>query len=586
MIHDDPARIAAYRAAGWWADRTIDDLFAAAVAARPADVALVDPANRVDLGMGPPARLTWRELDALVDRYATGLLRLGVGHDAIVMVQLPNVIELVATYLACARIGAIVSPLPVQYRAHELRYVLELAEPKAFIASSRFEGFDHVALIGELRAAAPSLEVVIADTAPDASAAPEGTVELRTLLDGDIDREALAAHRAAHAISADEVFTVCWTSGTEADPKGVPRSHNLWISIAYATVDGAGLEPGDALLCPFPLVNMSGIGGMLVPWLLVEGRLILHQPMALPVFLGQIVAERVRYTVAPPVLLNLLLLRPQLLEGVDLSSLRRIGSGSAPLTRWMTTTWKERHGIDVLNFFGSNEGIAMVAAPPEIEDAGERAELFPRYGTPGLAWLNRSNQGYRTRIVNPANEAELSEPGMVGEMRIQGPTVFAGYFRRRDLTEKSFDADGFFRTGDLFSIEVGVGGAPDRYRFVGRLKDLIIRGGMNIAPEEIELLLADHPKLAEVAVVGVADGTSLGEEQICVVAVARPEMEPTLHDVVEHLKDKEIAAYKLPKRLLVVPTLPRNPVGKVLKRELRAQLAATHARRAVVTPQR
>jgi acyl-CoA synthetase (AMP-forming)/AMP-acid ligase II len=442
----------------------------------------------------------------------------------------------------------------------------------AFVTTNRLDGFDHLELTRELRAAVPSLELVIADAA-DPAALPGDVVALAGLLDGPADRAAIAAHRAAHEISADDVFTVCWTSGTEADPKGVPRSHNLWISIAWATVDGAGLEDGDVLLSPFPVVNMSGIGGMLFPWLLTRGRLVLHQPLALPVFLGQIVDERVAYTVAPPVLLNLLLLRPGLLEGVDLSSIRRIGSGSAPLTRWMTTTWKERHGIDVLNFFGSNEGIAMVGAPPEVDDPGERAELFPRYGTPGFSWSNRSDRGYRTRLVNPATEAELSEPGMAGEMRIQGPTVFAGYFRRRDLTEKAFDAEGFFRTGDLFSIETGEDGQPSRYRFVGRLKDLIIRGGMNIAPEELELLLADHPKLADVAVVGYADHGALAEEQICVVAVPKPEMEPTLHDVIEHLKAKEIAACKLPKRLWLVPALPRNPLGKVLKRDLRASLS-------------
>jgi acyl-CoA synthetase (AMP-forming)/AMP-acid ligase II len=572
VIHDDPARIAKYRAAGWWGDRTIDDLLGAATSARPGEVALVDPANRADLGMGTARRLTWRELSEMVDRYATGLLRHGIGRDDIVMVQLPNVVELIATYLACGRIGAIVSPLPVQYRAHELRYVLELAEPKAFVTTRRLDGFDHLEMIRELRPAAPSIAVVIGDAASDDDL-PGDVVSLAGLLAGPADLEALAAHRAAHEISADDVFTVCWTSGTEADPKGVPRSHNLWISIAYATVDGAGLEDGDVRLSPFPVVNMSGIGGMLFPWLLVGGRLVLHQPMALPVFLGQIVSERVAYTVAPPVLMNLLLLRPGMLEGVDLSSIKRIGSGSAPLTRWMTTTWKERHGIDVLNFFGSNEGIAMVAAPPEVDDPGERAELFPRYGTEGFTWHNRSDLGYRTRLVNAATEAEITEPGMPGEMRIQGPTVFGGYFRRRDLTDKSFDAEGFFRTGDLFAIETGQDGRPSRYRFVGRLKDLIIRGGMNISPEEIELLLADHPKLAEVAVVGYQDGGALAEEHICVVAVAKPEMEPTLHDVVEHLKAKEIAAYKLPKRLWLVPALPRNPVGKVLKRELREQLS-------------
>ncbi len=162
-------------------------------------------------------------------------------------------------------------------------------------------------------------------------------------------------------------------------------------------------------------------------------------------------------------------------------------------------------------------------------------------------------------------------------MRIAGPTVFAGYFRRRDLTEKAFDADGFFRTGDLFEIAIGADGRPSRYRFVGRLRDLIIRGGVNIAPEEIELLLADHPKVADVAVVGYRDGGHLGEEQICVVAVPKPEVEISHADIVEHLLAKEIAAYKLPKRLWVVPSLPRNPVGKVLKRELREQLDRGHA---------
>ncbi len=571
LIHDDPARIAAYRSAGWWGDDSINDLLGRAVAAHPDETALVDPTNRADFGMGPARRLTWRELDDLVERFATGLLRLGIGRDDIVMAQLPNVVELIAAYLAVGRLGAILSPVPVQYRAHELRYCIDLAGPRAFITTRRLDGFDHLEQARSLCAAAPRPLTVIGDAA-DPLDLPPDVVSLAALLETPPDPPALAAHRAAANISADDVFTVCWTSGTEADPKGVPRSHNLWISIALATVDGAALQPGDALLCPFPMVNMSGIGGMLFPWLLASAKLVLHQPMALPVFLGQVAAERVAYTVVPPILLNLLLLRPQMLEAADLSSIRRIGSGSAPLTRWMTTGWKERHGIDVLNFFGSNEGIAMVAAPPEVDDAGERAELFPRYGTPGFSWTNRSDRGYETRLVDPASGALIAEPGFPGEMRIKGPTVFAGYFRRRDLTEKAFDADGYFRTGDLFELAVGSDGQVSRYRFVGRLKDLIIRGGMNIAPEEIELLLADHPRIADVAVVGYKDRGHLHEEAICVVAVARPDQDLTLSDVADHLKAKEIAAYKLPKRLWLVPALPRNPVGKVLKRELRAAL--------------
>jgi acyl-CoA synthetase (AMP-forming)/AMP-acid ligase II len=573
MIHDDPARVATYRSAGWWGDTTTDDLVRAAVAARPDEIALVDPLNRPDLGLGEMRRMTWREVDDAAERLADGLLGMGVDRDDIVIVQLPNIVELILVYLAAARIGAIVSPLPVQYRAHELRYTIGLAEPAVFITTNRMDGFNHLELVRGLHAEAASIRHIVADAAPD-STLPAGVIRLSDLLSAPPVPGRVAAHRAAAGITADDVFTVCWTSGTEADPKGVPRSHNLWISIAYATVDAAELTEGASVLSPFPIVNMSGIGGMLVPWLLCRGKLVLHQPMALPVFLAQIAAEQIEYTVAPPVLLNLLLLRPQMLAQADLSSVKRIGSGSAPLTRWMTTGWKEQHGIDVLNFFGSNEGIAMVSAPNEIPDAGERAELFPRYGTEGFSWPNRSDRGYRTRLVDPATGAVITDPGVPGEMRIQGPTVFGGYFRRADLTERAFDADRFFRTGDLFMIEQGSDGQLSRYRFVGRLKDLIIRGGMNIAPEEIELLLADHPMLADVAVVGYADHSLLHEEHACVVAVARPETVPTLHDVVEHLKAKEIAAYKLPKRLWLVPALPRNPVGKVLKRDLRDQLAA------------
>jgi acyl-coenzyme A synthetase/AMP-(fatty) acid ligase len=136
------------------------------------------------------------------------------------------------------------------------------------------------------------------------------------------------------------------------------------------------LRDGDVLLTPFPLVNMSGIGGMLVPWLQIAGTSCC-QPMSLPVFLRQVVTERVNYTVAPPVLLNLLLADPTTLEGVDLSSLRTIGSGSAPLAPSMVEGWKERHGIEVVNFFGSNEGIALVGGPADIPDPQERARVFP-----------------------------------------------------------------------------------------------------------------------------------------------------------------------------------------------------------------
>ncbi|MFM7717918.1 MAG: class I adenylate-forming enzyme family protein, partial [Actinomycetota bacterium] len=376
-----------------------------------------------------------------------------------------------------------------------------------------------------------------------------------------------AVDAASASTAASDVLTICWTSGTEAEPKGVPRTHDLWTAIAHATTDAAQLREGDVLLTPFPIVNMSGIGGMLVPWLQTGGTLVLHQPMALPVFLQQIVAEQVNYTVAPPVLLNLLLAKPEMLANVDLSSLRTIGSGSAPLSPSMVKGWKEQHGIEVTNFFGSNEGIAICGDPIDVPDPETRARVFPGFGREGLTWNNRCARGTRTKLVDPVTGDPITEPGVPGELLISGPTVFFGYWGRPDLTDKAFAPGGFFRTGDLFQIE------DDRhYRFVGRAHDLIIRGGMKIAPEELEALLAAHPKLADVAVVGMEDPKLEGEQVVTAVVVCKEGETVELPEIREFLREKGVAGYKEPRRLVVVPALPRNPLGKVLKREIRASV--------------
>jgi acyl-CoA synthetase (AMP-forming)/AMP-acid ligase II len=498
-----------------------------------------------------------------VDRLAAALVAEGLGQDDVVMVQLPNVVELAVVYLAAARIGAIVSPLPIQFRAHEVRLAASLTEPVAFITTSSAAGFDHVGLIDALRRELSSIRSVIALSAE----LRDGTLSLTEILETPADTSGL--DELTGKVDASDIFTVCWTSGTEAEPKGVPRTHDLWTAIAYATTDAAELGDGDVLLTPFPLVNMSGIGGMLVPWLQTGGTLVMHQPMSLPVFLRQIVTEKVNYTVAPPVLLNLLLADPSALEKVDLSSLRTIGSGSAPLSPAMIKGWKERHGIEVLNFFGSNEGVALVGGPADIPDPEERARTFPRFGCPGPEWTNRVARGAQTKLVDPQTGEPVTEPGRPGELLIKGPTVFAGYWRRDDLTGTAFDEEGFFRTGDLFQIEDDL-----HYRFVGRARDLIIRGGMKIAPEEIEALLAGHPKIADLAVVGIADERIEGEQIVTAVVVPKPGESIELFEIREHLRQMGVAGYKEPRKLVVVEALPRNPLGKVLKREIRKVMGA------------
>ncbi len=562
MILCSEEQIREYTEKGWWGKETIVDLFLKNAEKTPDEIAVADPPNRAKLTVGEPLRLTYAEMRQTVDRLAAGFLELGIKMDDIVMVQLPNIVELACVYLALARIGAVASPLPVQYRTHELRHTMKLTEPKALVTTANFGGFNFVEMVRGLQPEFPSLKIIIGI----GNDLPEGVVPFQDLVSLSRSEKTLENYLAGINLTANDVFTICWTSGTEADPKGVPRSHNHWISIANVLVEGCEMDPGCNILNPFPFINMASIGGMFVPWLLTGGKFVLHHPLDLQVFLGQIQAERINYTVVPPALLNMLLQNPAILKSVDISSVKSIGSGAAPLSPWMVREYQEKYGIYVINIFGSNEGISLVSGPKDFPNPDERAQYFPRWGVPGFTWKVRMGNQMLTKLVDPKTKKVITEKGVPGEMCIKGPAVFAGYYKRPDLTKKAFDDEGYFNTGDLFAIE-GEGDNLNRYLFCGRSKDLIIRGGMNISPEELEYLIIEHPKVAEVAVVGYPD-EKLGE-RICAVVVPAKGETVTLEEIIEFLRKKDIAVYKLPEKIKIVEGLPRNPVGKVLKRELR-----------------
>ena len=365
-------------------------------------------------------------------------------------------------------------------------------------------------------------------------------------------------------LDAAEALTICWTSGTEAMPKGVPRHHDHWVVNGEALVEAAGLRPGDAILNPFPLINIAAIGGMVMPWLVCQGRLIQHHPFDLPIFLSQMQDEAVAYTVAPPPVLNMLLQNEALLAATDLSRLRCLGSGSAPLAPWMVKGWQERHGVTVMNVFGSNEGTSLFSTGEAIPDPEQRARFFPRFGAEGVDWPAAFPAKIRTRLVNPDTEAVITQPGIEGELRIAGAMTFDGYFKAPELSRQAFDDEGFFRTGDLFEITAEAG--ERFYRFVGRRKEIIIRGGLNISPAELDVLIESHPKVREAGCAAYPD-QRLGE-RVCAVVALRPGQDLTLDELNAHLKLQDIATFKLPEKLRIVEALPRNPLGKVVRRDL------------------
>jgi acyl-CoA synthetase (AMP-forming)/AMP-acid ligase II len=557
MILTKKNRIEDFTKRGWWGEDTLYSLFQDAVTSSGDQEALIDPLNRVDITGDAPKRLSFSEVDKTVERYASIFFEQGLRKDDIAVIQLPNVVELPIVYLALSKLGIICSPIPMQYGAYEINSIIAETKPKAFISIQTFNKNAH---------AEQFLSSFTNNELKFALGEIENFIDLHTYKPVSETYESQQSYSQDNPITANDIFTICWTSGTTGTPKGVPRSHNLWLPMAKAAGYVSETEEGDTLLNPFPMINMASIGGFLFNWLLCKGKLVQHHPFDLNVFLNQIVNEDVKYTIAPPAIMNMLLNNPAILDQQDLSSLRSIGCGGAPLSEWMVESFQNKYDLTVQNIFGSNEGATLLSARNEIEDPHLRAQYFPRFGVEGLDWSNPVSKLVKTKLISVETNKEINEPGQPGELLISGATVFDGYWKAPEANAAVFDEEGFFRTGDLFEI------SPDDtdkkfYKFCGRCKDLIIRGGMNISPEELDNLLSSHPKILEVAVTGYDDDI-LGEK-VGVVAVVAEGETISLDEIIDFLKDKQIAKYKMPEDLRVIDVLPKNPVGKVLRRDLK-----------------
>ena len=567
LIHTAP-RIRDYRARGWWGDVRLHDLLARHASDAPQRECLVDPPNLQAITGEVPQRLGWAALQRLVDRLACALLDAGLVKDDIVVVQMANCHALPALYLACARLGIVVSPVVAQYREHELAPIIARTAARALIVSARIGQHDHAAMARGLQARHPSVQQVLAFTGPDAPL-PPGVVNLWRCLPDAPDAAQLARYDAAHPVSADDAVCILWSSGSEGRAKGVARTHNDWVLYGPQIGAAFGVDPHSRLLNGRPLVTHGAFVGSIMPWLYHGATLVNHHPFTLPLFLQQLGAERISFTALAPALLSTLLAQPALLEGIDLRHLRYVGSGSAPINPSLMQAFEQRLGVQVINFFGSTEGASLVGAPQDIADPALRAVCFPRFGVPGFEWSHPAASRVQTRLVDLESGVEITTAGRAGEIRFRGPMVMEGYFRDPELTAAAFDEHGFYRSGDLFEI---AGDRGQYYRFAGRAKDIIIRGGINISATEIENLVADHPAVAEVAVVGVPD-ERLGE-RVCACVVLRTDARLTLEQLVAWLRDvRQVGIVKLPERLLELPALPRSPNNKVIKAQLRAMAA-------------
>lgn len=554
-------KVAAFERDGWWTGATWVDEFHQRVSDFGERISLVDPLNRESITDGAPRRITWNQAADEVDQLARALHRAGIRSGDIIGVQLPNILELALAYIATATLGAIACPFPIQYEAHELEGMGTRAGLSAFLTVTRANKRRPAQTAADLQARIPTLHTVLAW----GNDLPAGALDLdQEMADdtGDADYRAYLDGLERHP---NDCVTLCWTSGTEGIPKGVPRAHGDWMAVALGTIETPKITSDDVLLNPFPMVNAGGMAGMFLPWLMLGSRLVQHHPFDIDVLIRQIETERVTYTCAPPAVLDALVGTPDALAGRDISSLRAVGSGSAPLSGWMIKAWERGHGVEVLNLFGSNEGLCLFACPDTIPDPSERGRLFPRPGDPDFPWRTRIGRDSRSRLVDVETGEDILEPGRPGELRVSSPAIIAGYWGD---VPPPFDEQGYYKTGDIFEF---TGEGQHLLTYVDRAKDLISRGGFKISAAEIEALLSAHPKVAEIGVVGMPDDR-LGERVCAFVTPQNADDPPTLEDLLDLLREKEVSHFKWPERLELVDALPRNPVGKVLKRTLREQL--------------
>lgn len=529
---------------------------------------LVDPLDRDRIANGPAKRLTWEDVGYRVDQTAVKLMQAGLVKGDVLLLVAPTLHETLIAQMACLELGVIVASIPVQYRENEVEALLKRLAPKAMVGHVRLGKHATAAMLAEVAQKAAPQPVVFGFGAD----LPQGVTSLeddRQLTDDELAE--LNAARAVANVQPDDPAFLVFTSGTSAQPKAIARTHAQTLISASFLNDVADLPTGGCFLSPRMLNTVGSLANGLASWLYSAAKMVLHQPFDIDVFLRQIAEERPRVTSCPPAILNMILRRIETGDPLDLDGLKYITSGSAQLNPELFTEFRERFGISLVNVYGSSEGAMLISSDKDIEDEATRADCFMRHPEGADTSCLQALAGTRTRLVDPATNAEITATDTIGELRLKGPGIMAGYWDNPDLTIESFDAEGWFRTGDLFVI----GGDTGRYlKFAGRLKNIILRGGLNISAEEIQNLAVTHPAISEAVAVSVPDDR-LGEK-VGLAVVLRDGHSLTLPDLSRHLKDdRKVAIFKLPEYLLALDKLPTMPSGKTDIRAVREQVIAS-----------
>jgi 2-furoate---CoA ligase len=508
---------------------TLADLLERAVLRRPRAEAVVDGA----------ARLTYADLDARSAAVARGLARLGVGRRDRVLIALRNRAEHVLAYWACQRLAAVAVPINFRLAAGEVAYLLDDSGARVVL----FEAGTAAAVL-EAASGRDVVRVFVGDD-PPAGARPW------TAVAGDAAPGATSPATPAGPTEAD-LSLILYTSGTTGRPKGVPRTHRNHSAGALAHVIQCGWQWGERTLGVMPLYHTMGIH-TLTAAAAVNGCFVCQPEWSPAEALRLIAAERLSALYLIPTLFHDLVHAPEL-ASTDVGSVRKLAYAGAPMLAALTEACVKAFRPDVfVNHYGSTE-IYTFSVRPDVHRKPGCA------GRPGIHSVLRVVTASAERRVSPD---EVVPPGQKGEIiaRLDSEEAFAGYWNRPDADARAL-REGWYFTGDMGYLD-----AEGELYVAGRVDDMIISGGENIHPVEVEEVLARHPGVRDVAVVGEPD-ERWGERVTAFVVPATPDL--TAEELDRHCRQSpDLANFKRPRRVVFVREIPKTASGKILRRLLR-----------------
>jgi acyl-CoA synthetase (AMP-forming)/AMP-acid ligase II len=487
-------------------------------------------------------RWTYAHTNERINRLARALNTLGVEKgDRIGMLEV-NCNQYLEAYFAAAKLGAIFVPLNFRAKADELSYMLSNAEAKVLLVGSRY-----LEMVDNMLPQLPTIKECIS-----LGSTSRGKSYYEDLLDSSSDE-------LMYEIGDEDITILMYTAGTTGRPKGVPLTHNGFISYVLDNVEPASPEIEERNLLTVPLYHVAGIQAMLAA--VYGGRtLVMMRQFEVSEWLETVQRERATRAMLVPTMLKRIIDDPGF-SNHDLTSLKVITYGAAPMPfEVIKKAIEVMPWVRFINAFGQTETASTIAAlGPEdhvIEGTEEEREKKLKRLTSSIG---RPLPDVEVKTVDEdGNAVPLGE---VGEIVVRGPRVMTGYWGDEEKTSQVITPDGWLRTGDMGWMD------DEGYIYLaGRGDDMIIRGGENISPEEVEDVLYSHTKVEEAAVIGIPD-PEWGQQPRAIV-VLKKDQQATPEEIIEFCRTR-LAGFKRPRSVIFVDSLPRNQMGKVVKKELR-----------------